>query len=302
MTNKKIIEAWNKIEPGRDADERMLTAILARNHPEKRRAPYWKILVPIAAFSILAATVIPNLPKSSVNQPAITDPVTSTDYPLSLPANPIYENVDFLEQANSGGAQSYDELEERLRIYEPVNFVKYEIIGVYTPDEAVKITGEDFFKNASTLYKIRIVYDYLNQEEVNIEANVAKAGFAETQIEGSPLYMIGEVYISPLLNLDKFLNRETALCVGMGELTFAFHTIKNVDFAYLIKTKNIDFIDEDNKNLDLGILVDEEFVITSAKNNPVNYTRKLSESDLADFIRNDWIKRGLNVLDLKTYN
>lgn len=227
--------------------------------------------------------------------------IDSEKYPLSLTEQPIYDNVAFVETEAVGEAASYDELDEWLLIYDTVNFVKYEIIGIYTPEEAVKISGEDFFKDATTLYKARITYDYLNQKEVDIEVNVAKAGTSERQIEGAPLYMIGEVYVSPLKNLDKYVNSEIAWCVGMGELTFSVYEVNGVDFAYQINSK-IRISDTQYDNLDVGLLADEEFVITSTKNNPVKFTQKSLLADLTDFIRKDWTAKGFNSLNLRAYD
>lgn len=66
MKNKQIVEAWNKIEPDRDADRRMLSAILARNHSETKRRERaltmrrhfgWKVLAPVAACLVLVVAV-----------------------------------------------------------------------------------------------------------------------------------------------------------------------------------------------------------------------------------------------------
>lgn len=69
MKNKRVIDSWNKIKPDSAADERMLTAILARNKSGKvknegvsfmDRALNWKRLVPIAAclVMVVALTVV----------------------------------------------------------------------------------------------------------------------------------------------------------------------------------------------------------------------------------------------------
>lgn len=66
IKEKRIIDSWNKIKPDSVADERMLDAILARNHAVKtknervytmKRAFYRKRLVPIAAILVLAIAV-----------------------------------------------------------------------------------------------------------------------------------------------------------------------------------------------------------------------------------------------------
>lgn len=67
MENKRIIDSWNKIEPDSTADERMLSAILARNHSGKseRKKVYpmnktlnWKWLAPIASCFVVVVAIV----------------------------------------------------------------------------------------------------------------------------------------------------------------------------------------------------------------------------------------------------
>ncbi|MDR1059922.1 MAG: hypothetical protein LBL83_01630 [Clostridiales bacterium] len=69
MKNRQIINSWNKIEPSRAADERMLAAILARNHSHSgqpkngtaslvNRTLGWKRLAPLATCLALAVALI----------------------------------------------------------------------------------------------------------------------------------------------------------------------------------------------------------------------------------------------------
>ena len=67
MKNKRIIDAWNKIEPDSVAGERMLKAILARNrsmgHSEQERVPTmkktfnWKRFAPVAACLVMVIAI-----------------------------------------------------------------------------------------------------------------------------------------------------------------------------------------------------------------------------------------------------
>ncbi|HBT63707.1 hypothetical protein QBE55_12235 [Eubacteriales bacterium mix99] len=65
MKNRRIIDSWNKIEPDSTADERMLSAILARNHSGKseRKKVYHmnktlKRLAPIAACFVVVVAIV----------------------------------------------------------------------------------------------------------------------------------------------------------------------------------------------------------------------------------------------------
>ncbi|MDR3295931.1 MAG: hypothetical protein LBT26_08920 [Clostridiales Family XIII bacterium] len=67
MKNKRIVDSWDKIETDSAADERMLSAILARNHSGKyernkvntmNRTINWKRLAPIAACFVFVFALV----------------------------------------------------------------------------------------------------------------------------------------------------------------------------------------------------------------------------------------------------
>jgi hypothetical protein len=67
MKNKRIIDSWNKIEPDSAADERILSAIIARNHAGQsergtvnpmNKTRYWKRLAPIAACFVAVIALV----------------------------------------------------------------------------------------------------------------------------------------------------------------------------------------------------------------------------------------------------
>ena len=70
MKNRRIIDAWNRIEPDSAASARVLEAILAQTKNEKKevlplnKAFFWKRLAPVAAclaLAVAAAVMIPRL-------------------------------------------------------------------------------------------------------------------------------------------------------------------------------------------------------------------------------------------------
>lgn len=217
------------------------------------------------------------------------------EYRLTVDSSPIYTNVEFNEVSGSGLPTSYEELQDYIRCYEKVNFVRYEILGQYTPEEAVAVTGESYYKDSTTLYRALITYDYLNQRELNYEINLAKAGTPSRQIENDPLYMIGQSYISPLNRLDE------STFVGLPGLVFSVYNIQDIDIAYQIRFENIKLTDDKYPNLDMGVLRGEELVVTSTENNPVKYVQKSLVDELSAFIREDWKARGYVFEDFKGY-
>lgn len=237
-------------------------------------------------ISLLTATFIITLSFSAC---VSTNPSNKT-------SSPIYDNVELIESSASGEPCSYEELQDYIKCYDNVNFLRFEIVEQYSPDEAVKLTNESFFENSSTLYKVKINYDYLNQKEVDIEANIAKAGTATKQVKDDPLYMVGQVYAAPIINLDSIWS------TTIPELTFAVQEINNEEFAYHIRFEDINLSSEKNISLDLEMTDSEKSVITSTSNNPVVYTQKMTTNNLGDFIRDDWAKRGYEFQKLNTEN
>ena len=86
MKNSKIITSWDKILPGETVDERMLSAILAANHPAQggkekvsimsKTRSKMAIWIPIAAclvvFAAIAGIMGPKLIQKEKTWPAVT--------------------------------------------------------------------------------------------------------------------------------------------------------------------------------------------------------------------------------------
>ncbi|MDR0197595.1 MAG: hypothetical protein LBI36_05180 [Oscillospiraceae bacterium] len=232
--------------------------------------------------------------------------INGEDYVLSLEENPVCGEVE-ISELNPWSGIRYTSYEDLMSDFGSgyhtslLNFVKFEITGVYTPEEAVKITDNENFssKHRATLYSAKIVYDYLNRKELDIEIVLSKAGNEDNQTEGSPNYMVGERYISNLRYFKDSLNSGLAQCGTDSYLTFAVYEINDIELAYYLY--HVDLLLDDcvmnlssdkYVNLDLKLTDGEEYVITSAKNNPVRYVQKSTVEDLTDFIREDWTERG----------
>ncbi len=199
-----------------------------------------------------------------------------------------YDDAELREDSSTGGPQSYEELQDYLSVYsDRMNFVQYEIIWQYSPDEAYALTGNEIFLYSSTLYKARLTRDLINGEAKDIEFLLVSAGTAESQIAGLPLLSVGECYASMLPNFST----ETTN-VAFPELTFAIYSKGGTDYAYHLRFDKIRFIAENGADIDMGVTENERYVVTSTSNNPVNYVKKLRLSELADLLRRDWTKRG----------
>lgn len=199
-----------------------------------------------------------------------------------------YENVELMEQSVTGAPQSYEELHDYLSVYsDRLNFIQYKITAQYTPEEAYALTGDDIYIYATTLYQAKATYDLMNGEPLDYSFFLSDAGTAEEQTEGMPLLSVGERYASVLTGGGK--DRQY---VAFPELTFAVYRQGAEDYAYHLHFDRIRFIKPDGTDIDLGVSADEEYVITSTGNNPAHYVHKYELSELTEFFRADWTKRG----------
>lgn len=254
----------------------------------------WKKISALAlAASVMAGCAAQSMEESSAETPETASPESSvSDQAAEINIfadnpNPAYINVEFREEdGGAGEPQSYEELQDFLNP-EKMNFLAFRILGVYSPEEAYEVTGDDIFTwDLTTLYKAVLTYDYLKNEPVEIEVNITKAGTPQKQFEGFPPYEIGGEYAAYFTNMD--LGK--AWQVACPELLF---TLKS-DGAreYALHADSIDFTTAEGTSLDLGIEGGEISVITSTSNNPVKYVHLYDIGELAEFFREDWTARG----------
>lgn len=198
-----------------------------------------------------------------------------------------YYEVDILDDSSSGEPQNYDDLVEFLENYDNLTFISYEIVYVYSADEAFKLTELDSVLRNTTLYKVHVYYDHISDCKTSYYLNLAHAGDSDTQYYGFPAYQIGQRFISAV-----FGSSETWR-VPVGELEFVLLSKDGKEFAYHLGNSNIIISDESYDGLQLPMDDSETTLLTSTINNPMIFTQKSSSNDLSDFIRKDWAERGM---------
>lgn len=221
----------------------------------------------------------------TISEPAHTD--TSQNSPVLESSEPtgeaepqyLYNDVKIREDSGTGSPTSYDSLLDYLEPY----FYEFTITKQYAPDEAAELTGEDMFRNTSTLFEAHIEYDWLHDRAVSMDILLAQAGNAESQIENYPLYGVGERYAAFFAGFDP-----ESWNVTCPEMTFA---VKGEQYLH-IKAETIKFVTADGIQLGEEIPADEQYVFTTTSNNPVRYVRKYDIEELADFLRSDLMSRG----------
>lgn len=208
-----------------------------------------------------------------------------TNLVLTLESNPLYQNVD-ITAANpmTGMAMSYDDIAYD-SFDNTTKVIAYQITGIYTYDEAVEKYGS--FYDHNTLYRAHAFYDLVNDCAISYDFDVVGWGSVIKQDEGSPVYAVGDRYVSPLSEWD---DGEYAISDSM--LRFALHYVNGVKLAYHIGWENIRLEGKDYPNIDLEMTDSERKVVTTTANNPVIYTQKSSFDDLISFFRDDFWNRG----------
>lgn len=192
----------------------------------------------------------------------------------------------FIENEATGIPQSYEELQDFIRPYSNVNYLEYEIIKRYSPEEAFDITNDDMFLYGATLYDIHVVYDCINDQQLDLYTKLSSAGTVEEQFEGYHPYLEGDKFACYLPQFDP-----DAINYEFTELMFAIDDETNTPIGYHIGFDDIDFVSQNgNDNADESF--SETSVITSTSNNPVTYTDMVSIDILSNFLRNDWTERG----------
>lgn len=80
--------------------------------------------------------------------------------------------------------------------YTNLQFITFEIVSIYSPEEANELTGSDNFTRQTTLYYVHVTYDWLADCEVDYYMNIAHAGDKEQQYLGKPMYEVGMTFMS----------------------------------------------------------------------------------------------------------
>ena len=203
--------------------------------------------------------------------------------------DPVYDHADPSDNIVDGFPLTYEELQEYLDT-DNMNLLRFEILDVYSPKEAVAVTKNTVFQDrgGATLFKARLTYDYLNDKPIDIEVNIAHPGTDKIQYDNFPLYGVGEEYIASFSRFD--LNE--ADIVPVHELEFAVRSNGSEERAFHLRFGYVNFITPDGRDLDMGIPGGQALVVTTTKNNPIKYVHMYDIDELAEFFRNDWTARG----------
>lgn len=198
-----------------------------------------------------------------------------------------------MNTATGGYYDSYEALcaDYSAILKDEITFIRYTVLERISANEAYELTGKKVFENgASTLYKVQLTYDCLNDALLDEVVYLGRHETDEDSQSYRPAYAIGETIVSyiSLVNEDKF-----GYYVPDESLEFAVYEINGLEFAYHIGSEQIEVMSDKYQNLDLEMADSEKLVITSTVYNPVHYTQKSLLSELTAFLDEDWATRRL---------
>ena len=204
---------------------------------------------------------------------------------------PIYGDLPFNQNSATGGASSYEVVMSVDR--QNLRLVEYEIVKVYTPEEAYEKTGKEYYLHTTTLYRARVLYDYIQDKEVDYYIDISEFGNKENQAKGFPEYEIGKRLFSPIYTDDSI-----SYWTSIGELRYMLCESKGIKLAYHIGFEQVrleyDYLKNAQPNIDLAFNgEDRQGYITTTANNPEYYTQKSTLQSLVNWFLTDWRERGL---------
>ncbi len=210
------------------------------------------------------------------------------DEESSVPDDEPYTyEVEIIDDAGSGEPVSYQDLRDGyLRYYDNLSFISYEIVSVYSPEEAFELTGEEAFTRRTTLYNVHVYYDHILDEEVDYNMNIAHVGNTQEQLLGFPMYETGMRFAAAVFGSSDTWR------VPVGELEFLLLSENGDEIAYHIGSAPVSGTDGSlpmNDELD----ADECELMLSASNNPMVLSSKARVEELGEFIRGDWSGAGI---------
>jgi len=224
----------------------------------------------------------------------------SEDFPLpKYDKEPIYKNVYLSNNpATMGEGPTTPSFEEELEyIIEEgwTGFFKIEIIDILSTEDAEKLPGysQDILSKHRTFYKVKIVYDYILDKELNDEIIMSILGTFENQDAGDPIKEIGDTFVS-LIDKD-YTAKPYIILYTRAFFNFDFYKINNKEIGF---SRGV-FRSNKITDLDLGLLKNEKNVITTTKNNPVKYKGKYILSDVVKVLKDEYKQRGILTDDSK---
>ncbi len=209
---------------------------------------------------------------------------------------PAYDEVykGISDDISTGMPMTYDEIMEMIN--SPLqkengifldSFYLVETVEALPTGYSKQLNGWGPVCEGKTIYEVIILKDLISGEEINRTENILVAnGTVEWQKDGDPVYAPGERFTVALTKPQEGYD----FLQSPSSITFRYDAVEeeNGDMTIYSRGSELD-------QLKLPTSQDiSETVTTSTTLNPAKRTQKLDINALADFLREDWKKRGVS--------
>lgn len=263
------------------------------------------IILSVDNFKSYEATVVPKdngKAGGNIEAPQSVPPEAPQSVPPEAPqsytetdvydGDEIPDTDDFFDSLTSQFSYKYYDIRDGVIAKLPeVAVVRFVINDAYSGYENVSENISEPIKidvTTQTLYSINIGYDYLNNEETDVDALFINSGNNDTQLYGRPV-MEGEYIAAVSINDD-------GVYEPIPQLIYAVYNLNGVDIAYHVYSEDGFMVDPGDTNI--GLNPDERAVIKSTVNNPEIYTQKSVVRELTYYLRRNIMRLEPNTINL----
>ncbi|MDD4832863.1 MAG: hypothetical protein PHI78_04205 [Clostridia bacterium] len=219
----------------------------------------------------------------------------SGDVTITFPDNFVYPKYPVAKMVEFNVSSEYPYLADfyewfdltlEQNEFDSVYLIK--VIKLLTVEEAKKLDAYMYpMSSYSTYYEIVVIYDYLNEKEINQTHYFRFArGTAENQRKGLPPFQNGDTFISICSSIDyRILG-----CTVMEPFYILDKEISDDTFVYKMHSTSQDMAD-----IAIELMEEEKTIVSAYEENPRIFSQKFKLGDLIEFIRNALEERGYEI-------
>jgi len=204
------------------------------------------------------------------------------------PKYPIARTIEFNVPEYPYLADFYEWLDLTLEQNEFDSVYLIKVIKMLTVKEAEKLDAYMYpMSSYSTYYKVVVIYDYLNEKEINQTHYFRFArGTAENQRKGLPPFQNGDTFISICSSIDyRILD-----CIVMEPFYILDKEISDETIVFKMSRPS-----QDMANIAIELTEEEKTRESAYEENPRRFFQKFKLGDLIEFIKNALEERGYEI-------
>ena len=168
------------------------------------------------------------------------------------------------------------------------SFYLFKVLKRLTTEEAQKLDGylDQYPYNQSTYYEIALIYDFVENKEVDEIITLRMSRNYYNQLMGRPLYSVGDCWTGIITN-----EYNDKIFVVSGLCNYIKDT-KDIAFDTFVYTWAYD---DELECIELELKDDEKIVEGEFKDNPLLIAQKFRLGDVVNFLKNALEERGYEI-------